>query len=79
MKQACFKNEQRETPQRVLNERETEWKCPRGMLRSRWEQQVRKDVRQMEGRAWEESEKVLWEDRDRWRDLLLDPHRRTKN
>jgi hypothetical protein len=51
MEQACFKNEQRQTAQKVLNKRETELNCSRVMLRSRWEQQVRKDVRQMEGRA----------------------------
>jgi hypothetical protein len=33
-----------------------EAKCPRERLRSRWEQQVRKDVLQKEGRAWEGSE-----------------------
>jgi hypothetical protein len=49
------------------------------MLGSRWEQQVMKDVRQKKGRTQEETEEVLWEDADRWRGLLLDPHRRTKN
>jgi hypothetical protein len=40
-------------------------KILRGRLRSRWEQQVRKDVMQMDGRIWEEIEKRCWEDRYR--------------
>jgi hypothetical protein len=39
-------------------------KHPRGKLKSRWEQQVRKDVTQNEGRTWEETEEwELWGER----------------
>jgi hypothetical protein len=48
---------------------EVKGKCPRGRPRSRWEQQVRKDVIQREGRPWKEEE--LWEDRGRWRGLVV--------
>jgi hypothetical protein len=35
---------------------EPKGKCPRGRPRLRWEQQVRKDVTQNEGRTWKETE-----------------------
>jgi hypothetical protein len=38
-------------------------------MRSKWEQQVSKDVIQKEGRTWEETEEKVWE--DRWRDLIF--------
>jgi hypothetical protein len=50
---------------KVLNMK-VKGKCPRGKMRSRWEQQVRKDVTQREG-----NEEELWEDRDRWRGLTV--------
>jgi hypothetical protein len=34
-------------------------KFPRGRPKSRWEQQVRKDITQREGRPWEEIKKEL--------------------
>jgi hypothetical protein len=43
-------------------------KCPRGRLNSRWEHQVREDFLQKEGKVFQKIE--LWEDRDRWRDLV---------
>jgi hypothetical protein len=46
-------------------------KHPRGRLRSRWEQQVRTDITQKEGRIWEETDVDLWEDRNRWRSLVV--------
>jgi hypothetical protein len=33
-------------------------KCSRVRPRSRWEQQVRKDITQKKGRTWEESKKI---------------------
>jgi hypothetical protein len=38
-------------------------KCPRGRLRSIWEQQVRKHVMKKEDRPWEATEEEKWEDR----------------
>jgi hypothetical protein len=52
-------NEER-IPNKVLN-MTVKGKCPRGRLRSRMEQEVRKDVTQKEGRPGEEIEKELWE------------------
>jgi hypothetical protein len=48
-----------------------------GSLRSRWEQQIWKDVTQKEGRTWEEiGDEELWTDKDRWRGLVSDdPHK----
>jgi hypothetical protein len=43
-------------------------KCPRGRLRLRWEEQVRKGVMQWEGRTWEEMDQEIW--KDRWRGLV---------
>jgi hypothetical protein len=41
-------------------------RCPRGGLRSGWEHQFRKDVKEKEGRMLQEiSEEKLWENRDR--------------
>jgi hypothetical protein len=48
-------------PKKVLNIK-VKGKYPRG--RSRWEQQDRKDVTQMEDRLWEEIEAEVWGDRD---------------
>jgi hypothetical protein len=44
-------NEER-IPENVLN-MEIKWKQPRGRQRLRWEQQIRKNVTQKEGRTWE--------------------------
>jgi hypothetical protein len=45
-------NEER-IPKKVLNMKVKKRKCPRLKVpRSRWEQQVRKDVTQKEGRTW---------------------------
>jgi hypothetical protein len=48
-------------------------KCPRGRLRLRWEQQIKKAVTKKKGRTWEESweEEEPWEDRDRQRCLVV--------
>jgi NADPH-dependent glutamate synthase beta subunit-like oxidoreductase len=45
-------------------------KCPRGSLISGWEQQIRKEDIQREGRLWEETEE-LCEDRGRWRRAVV--------
>jgi hypothetical protein len=50
-----------------------EEKCPRGRPRSWWEQLVRKYVTQRGG-PWEETEEEeeeSWEDRDRWKGLVI--------
>jgi hypothetical protein len=62
-------------PKKVLNMK-AEGTFPRGRQISRWEQQVRKDVTQKQ-RTWEHTEQEeLWEDRDRWRGLVVnDPHK----
>jgi hypothetical protein len=58
-----FKTEQRENP-REGSEHKNKQKCLRGRPRSRWEQQVMKDM-QKEERTWEEiEEEELWKDRD---------------
>jgi hypothetical protein len=54
-------------PKKVLNLK-VKGKCPRGRLRSTWEQQVRKYITHKEGRSWEETEEQeLWESRVKWR------------
>jgi hypothetical protein len=50
-----FKNRLRGNPKESLNIKLKEER-PRGRPRTRWEQEVRKDVIQKEGRAWEETE-----------------------
>jgi hypothetical protein len=60
-------------PRKVLNKKVNENR-PRGKLRSRWEQQVRKDVTQRGGRrTWEreETEEQLRKDRERCTGLLV--------
>jgi hypothetical protein len=54
-------------------------KCPIGRLRSRWEQHVRKAVTQKEGKAWEETEEELQEERDRWRGLVVRQPTKSRN
>jgi hypothetical protein len=59
-------------PKKILDMKvKGKWSC--GRLKSRWEQQVRKDITQREGRTRDETEKEeeLWEDRDRWRSLVV--------
>jgi hypothetical protein len=59
---ACFKSEER-IPRKVFNVK-IKGKCSRGSLRSKWEQKVKKDVTQMEGKPWEETqEEEMWKDR----------------
>jgi hypothetical protein len=52
------------------NEQKYNSKGLRGRPRSRWKQQVRKDVTQREGRPWKENEE-LWEDKERWIGLAV--------
>jgi hypothetical protein len=47
-------------PRKVLNKR-LKGRCPRRKPRSRWEKQVRKDVKWKERRPWEEIEEELWQ------------------
>jgi hypothetical protein len=46
-------------------------KCPRGRPRSRWKQQVRKDVRQREGRPWKKLRRRSCGKTDRWKGLVV--------
>jgi hypothetical protein len=57
-------------PKKALN-MTVKGKCPKGRLKSRWGQQVRKDVTWSEGRPFEETEEELWEDSDKWRGLVV--------
>jgi hypothetical protein len=56
-------------PKKISNIR-VKGKCPRERLRLRWEPQVEKDITQMEGTTSEENERELWEDRDKWRNVV---------
>jgi hypothetical protein len=43
-------------------------------LRLSWEQQIRKNLTQNEGRAWKETDgEGPWEDKNRWRGLVTTP------
>jgi hypothetical protein len=65
----CFKSKQRQNP-KECSDHKVKGKYPKGRPRSIWEQQVRKDVTQMEERSWK-MESELWEDKDRWRGLVV--------
>lgn len=64
---ALLKAERRNKTKKILKIK-LKWKRPTGRTRPRWEEQVRKDVIQMEVRTWEETERKLR--RDRWKGFV---------
>jgi hypothetical protein len=62
----------------VTSHTETKGKRPRGRPRSRWEQHVRRDATQKEGRTWK-TEKQLQEGRTDEETLLLYNSHKNKN